>query len=589
MSESPVDSVITPVKELLAVDLFVDGAGRLGKLSYLLDPALGAKVGDCLKVPFGKRELTATFLGPATDPSKAKREVLSIVGARTSEDILRVCSELSDRHISPETSIYPRLAPTRYIDSEPAEFGAPALAPGVAKRVPPRPDRSVAGRFVSNRQLWITDPLVEAADAAALAAMEIVTKNDAAQVLVLAPTEKMVTAILARFITGAARLDTRAKSGAYTAFTAGSLQVGIATRSAALYLAKNLAGVVIAQEEHPGHIEATAPYTHVREVADLRTKNSLSLTIISSNPSVQAITMGMSIMRVGSEKYWPKISLITRVAPELDSSDPAIAHLKALDAHATLSGALPPLLRRSFLPYQLTKAIVEANRAGITPYVLVQSSPAKRRCVGCGALSACPWCSLSTCEHKENIDPCPRCKSVGARMTGWDASRVENLFAGSVKAVTYKELSELSGVEVLIIFDADAISLVSTPIRGDFFISVLLTAMHSLAANGKLLVCADNLTDPVIRALVTENDLPGVARIRYNQAKADNLPPFGNLITVTSAHNFKTDNWPGRVHGPSKVGANWEAVLRCDNTELLVLKPILKKLLARGKSRVRVN
>jgi primosomal protein N' len=418
--------------------------------------------------------------------------------------------------------------------------------------------------------------------------MTILSKRTAAggQVLILAPTEKLVTAVLSRFASGAARLDARAKAGAWPAFVAGTLPVAVATRTAALFHAPGLVGIVVVAEDHPGHNEASAPYTNARDLAVARARvQGLALTLISASPTPAALGAGVSLLAVGGPTFWPQMRLAHRVDDEASSTDPL---LDLLDAHASAAGALPPRRKRNLVPVALVRAIVAASKAGQTPVVLVQSTPARRRCSGCGVVRPCSWCQESTCVHPET-SACQACGSSAVRMSGWDAPRVTALLRDQVRAVTLTELANEKDAGLVIVFDTQSLASAPSLLPGALLCAAVLSAARAAGHGGSVLLCTEGSADALLHSLVVDKDLVAVAKQAWASAESHVLPPFGRLVTVTCAKKPNVSSWPGTVHGPRWTGKDWDVLIRCTDAELEQLRPALLRLRRGGKARIRIQ
>lgn len=555
---APDESAPTPAPPGPAVEVLCDETGRLGALSYLVPPGMVLRPGDAVHVPFGTREVHGMVLGPAREPDKATREVLRVYGSRASEEELALAGAIAERHFSDLVTVAARLAPRHGRGLDPVEAGPLAL--DGPPRIPPAPFDPD-----QRRRLLVRAPLVDPARLGAEEAARLGAGGG--QVLVLCPTKELVAEVLAHFVSGAARLDVVPKAGRpspWKAMVQGSLPVAVGTRTAVLWSAPRLAGIVVVEEDHPGHLEATQPYTHARDVAARRCADQgLDLVLISANPTPAGLGTKVAAKAVGDGTHWPAMELIDR-------------------------SVLEPGTR--LLPGPLMAGASREVKAGRMPVVLA-GRKARRRCVRCGDEWPCDVCDSSLCRHGEDL-PCRRCHTVGGiRMAGWDAERLTQLFSGKARPVTLAELGEVRDAGLVILFDVDA-ALRAPGFAPEAFAShLVVTAARAAGATGTVVALTNDPAAPLLVDLFAARDQMAVARRAWATARAAGMPPFGRLVTVRVAHATapRTTGWPGRVFGPQRRGEEWEVLVRLDDAELGRLAAALHRLRRGGKVRVTVE
>lgn len=538
--------------------MYCDGSKRLGALSYLVPEQLRVHVGDAVEVPFGTRILNGVVVGPG-DPSKATRAITAVHGRRTAPADIALAHSIATHHFVDASTVYPRLSPTRGRGAEPLEPGPLALSDAIPDP-PPMQRACHAGRRLLLRAP-LTDPAVLACYEIARLAAEV-----PGQILVLCPTSPMVTRVMALLAGGAARLDSRAPRGAWAGFCAGTVRVGVGTRAAALYSAAALGAIVVVEEDHPGHRESRQPHTHARDIANSRTRAlRIPLSLISANPTPQALGAGVDVVPVGRRADWPRTRLINRAS-------------------------LDPLER--WAPPQLKAVLARASASGKDPVVVVQRRAAVRRCTHCGQQRDCTACDSSLCTHRES-SPCPQCRmAVEVRMVGWDAERVQRLFSTPIRPVTLAELAGIENAGLVVIFDIDAALSAAELIPDSFATGLILEAVRAAGRGGEgVIALTDTPALPVLQDLFERHDQIAVTQRALEAARAVHLPPFGRLVTVSCGQSRPPDvsNWPGVVHGPHRTGDQWEALVRLEHRQLLELEPHLARLRRRGKVRVTVT
>lgn len=532
-------------------------SARLGMLSYLVPEDLEVRPGDAVRIPLGKREVHGMVVGPG-DPALGTREILEVFGVRSDPSDISLAMTVARYHFSDPQNVLSRLSPSSGRGADPQEDAPVAVIDHPA--LPKLP----AGLAESRRALLVRAPGIDAAALAAAAARDLAESSDG-QVLVLCPTQDLVSQVLAKFATGAARVDSKAPRGAWKGLCEGTVRVAIGTRTAALYAAANLAGIVVVDEEHPGHIEQTQPHTHARDLASSRSRSlRVPLRLISLVPTPQAFGAAADVFAVGDAGAWPRMALVDRT--QLD-------------------------LRERLLPGRLKAALTNAAKAGKDPVVLAHHRAAIRRCVRCGAERPCTDCNSSLCRHAET-EPCPNCQCQdGVKMRGWDRERLDEVFGGRARVVTLSELSAVRDAGMVVLFDLD--SLIGAPdlIPGRYAAGVIATAAEAAGDGGTVVGMTDNPHDPLLDVLFGPRDMVKVARRFYAHAKTAGLPPFGRLVTVRvqRVRAPKTAGWPGRIHGPRQVGNEWELLVRVPNEKLAKLAPHLAKLRRGGKCKIRVE
>lgn len=538
------------------VNVLPDAAGRLGALSYLVPDHLTVRMGDAVRIPYGKRETVGMVTGPG-DPKKATRPILEVFGVRADPSDIRLAHTIAKWHFVDPNTVLPRLAPTSGRGGQARDAGPVELSEAARRlRVP----KDVAD---CPRALLVRAPHT---DPAALAAHQAGQLARRGQVLILCPTAALVSEVLAHLPSGAVRLDSKAPVGAWRGFCEGTALIGVGTRTAALYAADNLAGIIVVDEDHPGHLEQRQPATHARDLASARARAlRVPLRLISTCPTPQGFGAAVGVYTVGLRSHWPRMVLMDR---------------GQLDPHERL------------LPGRIRTALTQAVEAGHKPVVLAASNKATRRCVRCNTTRACIACDSSLCTHPEPT-PCPTCGGTdGVRMRGWDKQRLAGLFQTSAKVVTLAELAETRNAGVVVIFDVDSLVNAAELIPTRLVASVTMSAAQATGPGGVVFALGGDLRQPVLRDLFSAKDMIAVTRRAYATARAAGLPPHGRLVTirVQRVHAPKVAGWPGQIHGPKKIAdGEWEILIRATNDELTELAPHVLRLRRGGKAKIRVE
>jgi primosomal protein N' len=540
-------------------DILCDGTGPLGSLSYTVPATMTVTVGDAVHVPFGTRRVHGIVLGPG-DPGKATRDILSVHGRRANPKDIAVARHLAELNFGTLEQIAVRLAPRTGRGHEPASTGPVTLHPAPPIRQPHIDDRVL-------RRMLIRAPLI---DPAHLAATEAHRMAQAGQVLILCPTVELVGRVMDRFTGGAARVDTKADPGNWRGFCEGTVTVAVGTRTAALYSAANLAGIIVVEEDHPGHVEATQPYTHARDVAAARaTALGAALTLITANPTPAGIGAQVKVYQAGSSRDWPRVWLIDRD-----------------DFHPTDRIVPPPLHT------MLRKAVSEGHR----PAVVCSPRKAVRRCTRCHTARPCTECTSSLCRHTGN-PPCPVCEHDQTRVYGWDTERIRAKVGRGVQIIPANKITDAAlttdtgGPRTVAVLGVDS-ALNAPGFEPDALAGHILTAAARLAGpGGTLAVCTDEPEHPLLQDLCVRRDQLTAARRAWDTARQAGLPPFGRLVTVRCGQDTEpqVERWPGQVFGPRHNGTEWEVLVKTDDRTLPYLRPSIERLRRRGKVRVAVT
>jgi len=541
-----------------AVDVVGDNTGRVGALSYRVPDGMAVHVGDAVEVPIGARTATGVVVGPAADPRRATRAILTVYGPRAGGEELALLDVLARRYLCRPADLTGRLAPRTRRGNPPLDLGGgPTLAvagpvPGL-ERIPAE----------SSRRLLCCAPSVELADVAAVEAARVARHG---QVLVLCATVEEAEAVSTRFRSGAARLDhhpRRDELSAWSGFVAGTVAVGIAPRRAALWSAEHLAGIVVVDEAHPGHREQSGIRTHAADLAAVRSAHQdLALSLIGRFPSPSALGAGVKLYEVGGPDEWPRLTLVDRQAS-------------------------PPGDRA--LPDGLAARMRAAAARGITPVVVAENRPARRLCVRCHTRIVCSRCGQDGCADHRPADPCPSCLDPRSIVVGWPAERLRARFGDHVRVASYADLAHLSDAGCVVIMNIDpALGRAGGP-PGAYAADLLVAAARAAGPGGEVVTTTGQAQHPLLGALFERRSLKAAARWAWETAHAVGLPPFRHLIRIVSTFAPPTQGWPGVTFGARPVRDGHELVVLCGDAGLDRLKDRIDGLRNRGRLYVEVT
>lgn len=259
----------------VTVDVLVDGKRMSGPLSYYsTSPA--PKPGTAVEVPYGASTRTGMVLGPSHS-KKATRFILRTLGTRATETDINLAKKIAQYHLVSPYIVYPRLWPANARSDNPEPSQKVQLTAQPTK-IP---------NILIGKQLWIPPPTNTGYTQAVAAAAQLANKG---QVLIICPTNAAVSTIESMFVSGAVRLDSHAPAHAWKSFSTGTMPVAIGTRTAVLYAAQNLAGIIVLDCENRALRSPARPKTHARDLAIAKARQlKIPLILISTYPYAQSL------------------------------------------------------------------------------------------------------------------------------------------------------------------------------------------------------------------------------------------------------------------------------------------------------------
>lgn len=527
-----------------AVDVLVDGAERLGLLSYLANPLLNVSPGDAVLVPYGRTTKTGMLVGPSSAPHLATRQILDRIGPRSTPLDIAAASALAEHHFASPHLMFQRCAP-------PSRKSHPPLAAPHAL-IPALPAVSFSGPE-TNASFVARHPQLTAAELGVALVARVLSENPAGQVLVLCPTSVLVEEVLTMFSSGAARLDSSAASGAWRGFVEGTIQVGIGTRSAMMFSAPSLSAIVVLEADHIGHRSVRQPYVTSTEAA--LTRSSL---------------LGVKFFGTG---LLPSATVLART--KLCSATPAGFKHPQVTVHARRQGPA-----RRIIPVSAQIEIEHALRRNARVAVVTRDTR-KRKCVQCRA------------EWGVTDVACPKCSSPHASSSGWDPSRLATFFSAPVKAVAIEDVFKLKDIDLLVLADIDHVA--SRPSLTPEFDTMahVLRAAQALSDTGVIVLVSDEQDVPQTYAALASGVPRNMARLVYASARSAALPPFKTMVTLSIGNRKSAPNLeglPGRLLGPRRVGpSEWQAQVLIAPSEHGSLASKLEVLRRRYQLRVEVS
>lgn len=530
--------------------VLVDGPSRMGLLSYLVPERLSLSLGDAVLVPFGTSSREGMVAELVESDERATRPVVSRLGGRADPRDVQLALSLAEDRMVPPEAVLRLLSPSRHRDSPLRSFGEVSLLPGCGG-VEVDPARNWS------RRALLVPPGVAISDAAASEAQRMVSSGG--QVLVLCPTLEWASAVRSRFVSGASHLSSSSGPGVWTAWRRGRLPVGVGVRSAAWYSPRRLAGVVVVEDDHPGHVDLRYPFLSAVEVALGRSRaHDAQLSLVSRVHSAAGLGGGVRLVEA-VDSSWPSVRVIDR------SRFPRAERLESI-----MAGEL-----------------ARASRAGREVVVVAESRPSMRRCSRCGQAAACTSCSVSGCSH--GGEACARCGSMSYRWSGWDASRCAAAFP-EASIATAPEVARMRPEDRLVVVP-DVSRLAAVPSRSPSALSgsVLVAAAAAAGGRGRLIVgCWDRSWLPL--RLLASASQAGFDRAVFDEARSAGLPPFGRevLLSFKRASRPSVPPLPVPVPRPYLRNGVWEVRLVVPRSVWPDVREALRPLAARRSVSVRV-
>lgn len=517
------------------VEVLVDGApAHLGSLSYLTDFPVG--LGDAVQIPFGKAIRNGVVIGPG-DPNKATRYVMHLWGPRVHPGDIEAYRIVAQQHFSSVAEFSSRLAPRNNKGDDPVDAGPVVCEAHVAL-----PD--VANRYI------LRAPNVAPAEVAAAAAASL-AEESGKQILVLCPTKQLVTQTLKFFSSGAARLS---DPGAWAGFIAGTVRIGIGTRASAMWSPQDFGGVVVVEEDHPGHFEARSPNTNARTVAINRARcRQVPVCLIGARPTGNGLGANVKVHEVGT---MPEV--------QVTASSRAIA-----------AGALASAAR--------------ALRLGKTVAVIAPDISATRRCEKCSDVRPCldKDCNDPRCSHPLATPLCPRCQTSDTYVVGADRAAVSAKFSEEVVVLDPLTADHKHRYDMVILLKADSALRRATFEPESGYIRDIVSAATLVKEDGTLVLAVSDKEHPVARA-ARSRSMTNLARLIWQRCQEDKLAPFGVVVKLDIGASRKPNlgKIPGRVLGPMPKGpSSWEVIIHLDTKDL----PAFSQHLARLRTTFRMR
>lgn len=464
---------------------------RTAYLTYLAPEGARLRAGDVVACQVNETPTLGVVTGPGEDLPRAKT-VDRVLGRLVGEAEIRLAETLAAEYLTDPHRVFPRLADWEHVHRAAAEAGQPGLkaepleAPGPPlslMSLPPAADHALTAARIAGG--WATG---------------------GGQALVLCPTRKHAGRVLQHFDAGAAVLGGVDEHGAssWKGFAEGRVAVGVGTRAAALWHAPRLAGIVVVDDAHPGHREASHPTWTAVEVAARRGRlRGVPVVVLTGVPDPRTLGLdGAKLIEPDRSRGWPEVRVV-----DPDRFDP----------------------RDRLKPPPVSKDLKDGQAIVVTP-----AARAPRRC---------PRCRSAAAERS-----CGRCGGPtvpGPEAAAWDGHRL----------VDPADLLGLGAGEArtAVLCDFDRILSEADPCPPERACRVLWAAMRAAGDGGKVWVVTSKPRHPAVLSLAVGRRVRPVAVAMWNAARRGRLPPWTRQITVTSPRPIADAPDGTRVHGPRRT------------------------------------
>ena len=160
-----------------------------------------------------------------------------------------------------------------------------------------------------------------------------------------------------------------------------------------------------------------------------------------------------------------------------------------------------------------------------------------------------------------------------------------------VAVTTIESLKPGAKPRTVVLFNIDSALRAPGLSPDSYALRVLVSAAEAAGIGGTLVVCTSDPDQSLLQEVCRQRNTLVTGKRLWAEAREAGLPPFGHVVTIHSGRELAPSvrGWPGRVHGPKRVGAEWEIVVIVTPEELDQLRGKLVSLRRRGKVRLRIE
>lgn len=525
-----------------AVDVLCDATKYKGVYSYLVSDKLSqaVKPGVEVLVPFGDEDRLGVVLGYSSIPNKANKEITKVTGVRILETDFPYLQAVADFYLSPLWNI--------------AKDAFPNIRSEISNIDLTQPEYIGTNFSYEKKSRHSAFLLAPGGSLEELTAYEAYTQSKHGQVLVVCPTIAQVDKVLSFLPSGAYRLDSKASEGAWESFLNGELPIGIGTRKAALYSAKNLKSIIIVDEGALAHKSQSAPYAHTREISKLRARynSEVELSFVSKTPSPYTLAIpGLSIIPIGDFEAFKNIVIVNQK-----------------DFHIS-DRAIPPPVDEYLRSFSNPKQV---------PVVLTPFNDKTYTCTACKKVST----SRNRCSY---------CNSTALTTTGWNPKTTVARYGLDLPLLKLTDLKKKTTVPGVIIPEADMVLSIPSFVPYQVFIEYVVTALDK-TPKGKVFIYTSYPKHPLLSLFAQPNTSTlDLVKAQFRLAKENKLPPFTDLIKLQVMTEAKPNlkYCPAVVHGPRKIKGGWELSILAPLAQNEPLRTYLQNFQKRSRCRVLIN
>lgn len=511
--------------------VMVDGFARLGALTYETG-AESPRVGDAVRVPFGKREAVGVVVELLQRPPKkvATKPLIEVYGPRASESDMLALQDLSEHHVSNLMWSVSRLAPTKGKSAQAQSYGSVSF--DIPENLFLMYDKTPEARNVILRPGFLPPELVAAHEA-----QRIHELRPDGQILIMCPTLFEVGKVLDYFPSGAGHLDEGKDPHAWRSFSTSTLKVAVTTSVGSWYAAPDLAGIIVVEENNPAHRTKTSPSIHNRDAAIARANatKGVCLSLITANPSPQSLGM-------------PDVTV---VQPFLRSGE-SPGTIRFLSDNGQTSS----------LPDEL--------------FLQMQGREEEFSVMYSGSATVCAKCYTRIVE---GVDCCPLCGFTLFTEAGMSPKTIRKVY-GDAQALPAAKAKQKRGLQNVIIPQATRLLTAPSLQPGAPAVDALMQAATAAGPGGTVYALVPGLVPQALQQATTAEGQLELARDYYRTAKKLHMPPFGRMfeITVRDQDEWDTSKFPGFVNGPKMLKGGQSIIVRCQKDQTALVRKQIDRL-----------
>jgi primosomal protein N' (replication factor Y) len=448
-------------------------------------------------------------------------------------NVLLLARWLSERYVAPLATVLERMVPPRVAGEEAGGSPGPPVssAPPASLRPPRWSDYSRGADLAAALQArssgaFVLRPIADDEAGAAVDAVGMCLASGRRAIAVVpeaSPMPATAQAILEAFGGRVALFmggDKRTRYRMWLDINDGLYDVVVGTRPAVFAPLEDLGLVYVSRESHPALREDRAPYYHVREVAQERTRLDDAVCVLSALcPSVETASAGLPEI-APRVRRWPKVEV---VRPGTEGRSPRVVQALKTARRAFVFAPVPGY------------GVAQVCRSCASPAACASCGGTLRkaegevRCVVCEAPGICAVCGARDFGIRrggaERVEEWVS-KVAGVPVARPPKPRLPKL-SGEVVVGGPEDVRELGsgGLDLVAVLDADRAARRPGLTAQERALATWMEAVEWALPDGRAIVQASHPSDPAVQALVRGN--PGRFHQRERERRAQAGFPAG--------------------------------------------------------------